>query len=178
MCLYALLPRADPTAWSGPACPLHQNTSAGELARRVDSRRDIPGYLVHRGYAPVPAALILGRTAVLHVVLHWRRSIPSLHHRRKPASCRADKSVRSTRLALQPGNMEHGWGLEPRPGNRHAAKLPRTSPLTEIPLCGYLPPQPTYNSNKGQGTFGNGLGFRPEESNLQLWSRRNQAVLS
>ncbi len=83
-------------------------------------------------------------------------------------SCRADKSVRSTRLALQPGNMEHGWGLEPRPSNRHAAKLPRTSPLTEISLCGYLSPQPTYNSNKGQGTFGDGLGFRPEESNLQL----------
>jgi hypothetical protein len=50
---------------TGPICLFQL---AGEHARRADSRRDISRYLVFRGYAPVPRALILGRIAVLRVV--------------------------------------------------------------------------------------------------------------
>jgi len=48
--------------------PHRAHRLAGEPTRRADSRQDFSRYLVLRGYAPVPGALILGRAAALRVV--------------------------------------------------------------------------------------------------------------
>ena len=52
------------------------------MREESDSRRDISRYLVVRDYAPVPEALILGRTPVLRVVIGGEVSL-LFHHRRK-----------------------------------------------------------------------------------------------
>jgi len=111
----------------GQECP-HYTNFAGERARRVDSRRDISWYLVHRGYAPVPGALILGRIAILRVFVRGEVSL-LFHHRRKPrsqlagarlqqgprlscylrtATCQLNfwSGYRWTRLGLRPGGFE------------------------------------------------------------------------
>jgi len=85
-------------------------------------------------------------------------------------------SVRAARAALlfpyaraaassQPGNFDHGWGLEPRPELPGAPRSCRELHHWLNFVCARHLSR-ALSRLKGQGTVGDGLGLRPEDSNL------------